>query len=76
MRTLTDTLIEEIQAAPEAIQCQVLDFLRFLKARQVARVDARCDLLPLAHTAWGADWNTPEEDEAWRDFEVTEELGI
>jgi hypothetical protein len=28
----------------------------------------REDLLPLAQTAWAADWNTPEEDEAWRDL--------
>ena len=25
-------------------------------------------LLPLARTAWDADWSTPEEDEAWRDL--------
>ncbi len=25
-------------------------------------------LLPLAATAWEADWNTPEEDAAWRDL--------
>jgi hypothetical protein len=25
-------------------------------------------LLPLAQTAWAADWDTPEEDEAWRDL--------
>lgn len=27
-------------------------------------------LLPLAQTAWAADWDTQEEDEAWRGLEV------
>lgn len=26
------------------------------------------DLLPLAESSWTADWNTPEEEEAWRDW--------
>lgn len=73
---LTQALIDEITAAPEAVQREVFDFLVFLKARQAAREDARCDMLPLAHSAWAADWNAPEEDEAWREFEVTEKLGI
>ena len=68
MSTLTRTLIEEIKTAPETVQREVFDFLVFLKARQAAREEWREDLLPLAHTAWGSDWNTPEEDEAWRDL--------
>ncbi|MBM3883999.1 MAG: DUF2281 domain-containing protein [Planctomycetes bacterium] len=68
MNTLTETLIEEIKAAPEPVQQEVFDFLNFLKTRQAARGEGREDLLPLAQTAWGADWNTPEEDEAWRDL--------
>jgi hypothetical protein len=68
MSTLTRTLIEEIKAAPETVQKEVFDFLAFLKARQAAQSEGREDLLPLAQTAWGADWNTPEEEEAWRDL--------
>lgn len=29
---------------------------------------ARASLLPLAATAWSQDWDTAEEDEAWRDL--------
>ncbi len=29
---------------------------------------ARASLLPLATTAWSQDWDTAEEDEAWRDL--------
>ncbi|MBI4662728.1 MAG: DUF2281 domain-containing protein [Verrucomicrobia bacterium] len=68
MSTLTKTLIEEIQSAPETVQREVFDFLVFLKSKEAARHEGREDLLPLAQTAWAADWNTPEEDEAWRNL--------
>ncbi|MGO8678491.1 MAG: hypothetical protein ACLQVX_21825 [Limisphaerales bacterium] len=68
MNALTNTLIEEIKAAPDAVQREVFDFLVFLKAREAAREEGRENLLPLAQTAWGADWSTPEEEEAWRDL--------
>ncbi len=64
MSALTQALITEIQSAPEPVQREVLDFLVFLKARQ----EGQEDLLPLALTAWEADWNSPGEDEAWRDL--------
>jgi hypothetical protein len=66
MSTLTHTLIEEIKTAPESVQREVLDFLAFLKTREKA--EGREDLLPLAHTAWAADWDNPQEDAAWRDL--------
>jgi hypothetical protein len=65
MSTLTRALIEEIKTAPESVQREVFDFLTFLKARQK---EGRESLLPLAQTAWATDWNTPEEDAAWRDL--------
>ncbi len=68
MSTLTRTLIEEIKSAPEAVQREVFDFLAFLKARHTAQAEGAENLLPLAQTAWAADWTTFEEDEAWRDL--------
>ncbi len=68
MSVTTQTLIEEIKNAPEEVQREVFDFLVFLKARLNAQAEGAEDLLPLAHSAWAADWNTPEEDEAWRDL--------
>ena len=68
MSALTNTLIEEIKTAPEAVQREVFDFLVFLKAQQAARQEGQENLLPLAQTAWAADWDTPGEDEAWRDL--------
>ena len=68
MSTLTKTLIEEIKSAPEPIQREVFDFLVFLKARRGPPDEGAENLLPLAHTAWASDWNSPQEDEAWRDL--------
>ena len=68
MTETTQVLIEEIKSAPERVQREVFDFLIFLKARLRQQDKGDEDLLPLAQTAWGADWNTPEEDEAWRDL--------
>ncbi len=68
MSTLTKALIEEIKTAPEPVQREVFDFLVFLKSRPSSQAEGRENLLPLAQTAWAADWDTPEEDEAWRDL--------
>ena len=68
MSNLTDALIQEIKTAPEPVQREVFDFLVFLKAHRAAHGEGHENLLPLAQSAWAADWNTPEEDEAWRDL--------
>lgn len=68
MSTLTQTLFAEIESAPEPVQKEVLDFLVFLKARSAAASEGTENLLPLAASAWAEDWNSPEEDEAWRDL--------
>jgi hypothetical protein len=65
---LTATQIDEIKSAPEPVQREVLDFLAFLKARHASADQAGDDLLPLAQTVWAADWETPQEDAAWRDL--------
>lgn len=66
MSTFTQSLVEEIKTAPESVQREVYEFLAFLKARE--RGEGRENLLPLAQTSWAADWNTPEDDAAWRDL--------
>jgi hypothetical protein len=68
MSTLTETLVREIETAPEPMQQEVFDFLLFLKARELAAREGCEDLLPLAQSAWTADWDAPEEDEAWHDL--------
>jgi hypothetical protein len=65
---LTETLIDEIKSAPDEVQREVFDFLVFLKSQQGGRGAGHEDLLPLAQSAWAADWDTPEEDAAWRNL--------
>ena len=70
MSPITKSLIEELEHAPESVQREVLAFLRHLRARGAGsdgseEVQA---LLPLAESAWAVDWDTPEEDEAWRNL--------
>jgi len=70
MSPLTKSLLEELEHAPESVQREVLAFLRYLRARGGGG-DGSEDvhaLLPLAESAWAADWDTPEEDEAWRNL--------
>ena len=68
MSGLTYALIEEIKSPPDPVQREVFDFLAFLKAQEMAKKDGHENLLPLAQSAWGSDWDTPEEDAAWRDL--------
>ena len=70
MSPITKSLIEELEHAPESVQREVLAFLRHLRARGAGNdgsEDAHA-LLPLAESAWAADWETAEEDQAWRNF--------
>ena len=65
MSTLTQSLIAEIEAAPEPVQREVLGLLARLRQQHE---EGRENLLPLASVAWAADWDSPEEDAAWRDL--------
>lgn len=60
-----DLIIQEIDQVPEPILEEVLDFLRFLKTKQIQ--DKLATTL-LSESALQKDWLRPEEDEAWRDL--------
>ena len=66
--TKMDALIEEIKNAPESVQQEVFDFVMSLKKKRGGRIENSEGLLTLAQTSWAEDWNTPEEDDAWRDL--------
>ena len=68
MSTTAQNLIAELTTAHETVLRETLDFVVFLKTRHGVDAAANASLLPLAGTAWEADWNTPEEDAAWRDL--------
>jgi hypothetical protein len=59
-----ETLIEEIQHAPEPMVSEVLDFVLFLKSKERERMETAL----LSESALDKDWLSPEEDEAWKDL--------
>lgn len=62
--TKLQMLLEEAEDTPEPILGEVIDFLRFLKAKQAKKNE----LYLLSHSAL-QDWLSPEEDEAWQDLQ-------
>jgi hypothetical protein len=61
--TIREQAIQEIQAAPEDLVREALDFLRFLAARAHAE---RLETAFASQATLAKDWAEPEEDEAWR----------
>ena len=67
------SLAEITQAAetlpPEQRRKLVESLLASLQGQKESQDEAvLVSLLPLAATAWSQDWDTAEEDEAWRDL--------
>jgi len=60
-----DLIIQEIEEVPDLLLEEVLDFLRFLKAKQTRQ---RLETPILSESSLGKDWLRPEENEAWRDL--------
>jgi hypothetical protein len=58
-----DELLEEVKEMPEPALEEVLDFVRFLKAKQASELN---ETAMLSEPALAKDWLRPEEDEAWR----------
>lgn len=58
-----DLIIQELEQVPEPMLEEVLDFLRFLKAKQLQE---RLEIPILSESSLEKDWLRPEEDEAWQ----------
>lgn len=64
-----ELLIRETEEIPETLAEEVLDFLRFVKTRRYPDADdADTKHIDLSKTAFAQDWDSPEEDEAWKDL--------
>jgi hypothetical protein len=57
-------VIREMEGLPPLLLQEVLDFVRFLKARKPRGLETAL----LSETVLSRDWLRPEEDEAWRDL--------
>ena len=71
------SMLAEIEQAAKVLPSDqkerlVASLLAGLRKEGISKVTgdkaARASLLPLAATAWSQDWDTAEEDEAWRDL--------
>jgi hypothetical protein len=60
--TTMDSVLREIERVPESVLREVLDFVRFLKARLAQE---RFDAAAASEPVLAKDWNRPEEDQAW-----------
>lgn len=60
----------KISALPEPMQQEVFDFVEFMQTK-VARqaLPSKHEPALLSEQALAADWNRPEEDEAWASYQ-------
>jgi len=62
---IRQTIIGEIEEAPESFLDRLLAFLRLLKEKDA---DEKLAPLLLSESSLAKDWAKPEEDEAWADL--------
>ena len=60
---IREVIASELEALPQEKVAEVLDFIRFLKHQEENSL-----ILGAAETSLGKLWNTPEEDEAWKNL--------
>jgi len=70
MTPSTQEITEKINMLPEPMQQEVFDFIEFMQIK-VARQALLSKHEPalLSEQALAADWNRPEEDEAWASYQ-------
>jgi len=59
------TLLKEIETLPAACLDEVVNFVAWIKHRELSQIP---ETMLLGEAALSKDWNTPEEDEAWADL--------
>jgi hypothetical protein len=59
-----DQLLKEIEKTSDSTLKEVLDFLLFIKSRELHQEQLEISLL--SEPSLAEDWLTPEEDEAWQ----------
>jgi len=61
---IKEKLLNEIDITSDAMLKEVLDFLLFIKAKEVQQ--EQLEISFLSEPVLAEDWLTPEEDEAWQ----------
>ncbi|HEX7319700.1 MAG TPA: DUF2281 domain-containing protein [bacterium] len=60
-----DVLLHEIEQVPDAFIAEIIDFIRFLKAKVLREKN---DTAIASESSLNKDWLKPEEDKAWQDL--------
>ena len=66
MQGLIEEITEKAAILPENLQQEVLDFVEFIGRKQLALSN---ETARLSEQALAKDWNRPEEEEAWNQFQ-------
>ncbi len=61
---LKEQLLQEINQTPTSILKEVLDFLLFVRSKEMQREELEISLL--SEPIIAEEWLTPEEDKAWQ----------
>lgn len=61
---IKEQLLQEIEKAPSATSKEVLDFLLFVRSKELQQEQREISLL--SESILAEEWLTPEEDEAWQ----------
>jgi len=59
-----EQLLQEIEKAPSSTLKEVLDFLLFVRSKELQQDQLEISLL--SEPSLAEEWLTPEEDEAWQ----------
>lgn len=60
-----EILLSEIEQVPEPFLDELLDFVHFLKTKNI---NDRMDISVASEFSLKKDWLKPEDDEAWQDL--------
>ena len=58
-----ESLLTEIEAIPESLIPEVLNYVRHVKYKHQ---NEKLETAQLSESSLAKDWSTPEEDEAWQ----------
>ncbi|MDR1972937.1 MAG: DUF2281 domain-containing protein [Treponema sp.] len=58
-----DTLLREIDTLPAECLGEVVDFVEYIKQKQMRKLP---ETMMLSEASLAKEWDTPEEDKAWR----------
>jgi hypothetical protein len=60
-----DILLHEIDTLPAECLGEVVDFVEYIKRKQLKKIPKT---MLLSEASLAREWDTPEEDEAWRNL--------